>query len=180
MDATDLARIELTQGHVALVDREVFQRHSRVQLPSGLWWEGRICDLKWKAAVKSNTVYAVHNLRATFELRLHRVIMQAREGQLVDHRDGNGLHNWVDNLRLTDCAGNARNRLTNRGSKSGFKGVTLHVATGKFEAYIKHDGRKHHLGLFEKAEDAARAYDDRAAAVFGEYAKTNRELGLLQ
>ena len=43
-------------------------------------------------------------------------------------------------------------------SKSGFKGVKL-IRDGKWAAMVIRDYQTHHLGFFETAEEAARAYD---------------------
>ncbi len=55
-----------------------------------------------------------------------------------------------------------------RGQKSGkFKGVSPIKRSGKWLAQIRIDGRLMHLGIFDEAEDAARAYDVAASAAWG-------------
>ena len=46
---------------------------------------------------------------------------------------------------------------------SSFKGVSWHKGNRKWEAQIKKDGKKTHLGHFDDEEEAARAYDVAAA-----------------
>ena len=104
-------------------------------------------------------------------------------GQLVDHRDGDGLDNRRCNLRLTTHAPNQQNRCVVR-SQSGFKGVSLSpLPNGKprpWRAYITVNGKQRHLRRFETAEESARAYDRAGREVFGEDACTNEDLGLLK
>ena len=44
---------------------------------------------------------------------------------------------------------------------------------GKYRAYISIQNKTKHLGCFNNAESAARAYDDAARFYFGEYACLN-------
>lgn len=102
---------------------------------------------------------------------MHRLIIGAKRGQMVDHKDGNGLNNTLSNLRLCSHIQNCMNSAS-RGNKTGYKGVTL-LHSGKFVAGIKHNGKTIHLGTFILVKDAALAYDDAARKYFGEFARTN-------
>lgn len=62
-------------------------------------------------------------------------------------------------------------------SSVGYKGVSLWA--GKYIASIGHNNKNFHLGRFDKAEDAARAYDLKAIELFKHEAVTNESLGLL-
>ena len=42
-----------------------------------------------------------------------------------------------------------------------------------FEATLRGDGKRIYLGRFQKADDAARAYDKKAAELFGEFVCLN-------
>lgn len=101
---------------------------------------------------------------------LHRLVMGSPVGKLVDHRNGDPTDNRRSNLRVTDRKGNGRNRQKVL-SATGFRGVSAH--SGRFVARIKCDGKAHHLGMFETAEEAARAYDRAALDLFGEFASPN-------
>jgi AP2-like factor, euAP2 lineage len=54
-----------------------------------------------------------------------------------------------------------------------YKGVYRHAARKKWMAVIISNGRSHWLGQFESEEDAARAYDQAAKELFGEFAYLN-------
>lgn len=89
---------------------------------------------------------------------LHRAITQAPAGMDVDHISGDTLDNRRANLRVTTHAENMQNRRrANRNSQTGIRGVTLFRRTGRYSAQVHVQGRRHHLGYFATAEDAARA-----------------------
>jgi hypothetical protein len=104
---------------------------------------------------------------------MHRLIVDAPHGVLVDHRDGDGLNNTRANLRLCSNAENMRNSGRKRTNTSGFKGVIHHKKTGKWVARITVNDQEKHLGLFPTREAAARAYDDAARRLHGAFALTN-------
>lgn len=116
-------------------------------------------------------------------LRAHRLAYFLHTGEIpkeLDHHDGDKQNNKLSNLRPATRSQNQRNIPRMRNNTSGFKGVCYHRAKGKFQASLKASGRKIHLGLFDTAEAAARAYDKAAVAAAGEFAVTNAKMGLLE
>ncbi len=101
-------------------------------------------------------------------LYLHRLIMNPPPGVFVDHINNNGLDCRRSNLRLTDKAGNCRNRPPFR----GFKGVSRD-SKNRWRAAISANGTTFHIGLFKTPEEAARAYDIAAVKHHGEFAWLN-------
>lgn len=110
---------------------------------------------------------------------LHRLIMKPPDGMYVDHIDCNKGNCRKVNLRLCIKKENNRNVGLQKNNQCGYKGVYWASDRGKWRAEITVDKKHIHIGSFEPAEMAARAYDEYAIAHFGEYAKTNEMLGLL-
>jgi hypothetical protein len=79
------------------------------------------------------------------------------KGQL-DHRDGNGLNNRIDNLRDSTHAQNQRNQRIHIRNKTGVRGVCIDKKSGKWQALIwDGNGKRIHLGRFTTVEAAAAA-----------------------
>lgn len=125
----------------------------------------------WKIRVDKKLYYA------------HRLAWLWAHGELpdfeIDHKNGDGLDNRIENLRAVSSSQNKWNARMRRDNSSGFKGVVPAKSGKAFRAQIAYSGRVRYLGTFETAEEAARKYDEEALSQRGEYAVTNRSLGLL-
>ena len=160
-DQDNTIKLELTKGFYALVDADC---------PD---W---IKKQKW-CSTKSGTsekVYAAcsgrqHNHSGL--LLLHRVIIGAQKGQMVDHINGDTLDNRRSNLRFCNHSQNGANSIPKRGLE--FKGVTLDKRRNKWTARIVLNYKKVYLGEFDDKIDAAKAYDKAAKKHFGEFCKLN-------
>lgn len=97
--------------------------------------------------------------------------------KLIDHKSGVRNENWFDNLRESDHASNAQNCRKHSDNQCGYKGVAKNYK--KFSAKIRVSGKTLHLGSFNTPEEAALVYDQAATKHFGEFALTNRKLGLI-
>jgi len=102
---------------------------------------------------------------------MHRMIMGAGLGQLVDHRDGDGFNNQADNLRVCDRSQNVMHAARYRMGASRYKGVDLRE--GKWRARICTYGRRFNLGCYNTEWEAALAYDWAALWYHGEFAVLN-------
>lgn len=91
----------------------------------------------------------------------------------VDHRDGDGSNNRWSNLRAASAQQNALNSRRAVSNTSGLKGVSWHKGAGRWSAYIVIDGRKRHLGMHDRPEDAHAAYLAAATAVHPEFARAS-------
>jgi hypothetical protein len=154
--------ITLTRGMVAIVDDEDFEALSQ---------------FKWTASKSDTRYYAMRAQGPRTAQKfyyMHRVVIGASKGQVVDHIDGDTLNNTRANLRIVTTRQNAMNTRSHCDAASQFKGVTPNLKKGlPWVAGISIAGKRTHLGVFATEEDAARAYDAAATKEFGEYAKLN-------
>ena len=89
---------------------------------------------------------------------LHRFIMDAPSGLLVDHRDRDMLNNRKENLRVCTNGQNSQNLKYKRANNtSGARGVWWNSRRKKWQAQVIVSGRIHYLGLHKKFEDAEAA-----------------------
>lgn len=154
-----MKEIKLTQGKVALVDDDDFER---------------VNAFKWQAFKNYQTWYARRNEGTSprKNVRMHQYILGVKgKASQVDHCDGDGLNNQRSNLRIATMMQNQANRGPQRNNTSGFKGVYKHE--GNWRAQIKYKGEKISLGAYPDPAEAARAYDRKARELFGEFAWQN-------
>ena len=107
---------------------------------------------------------------------MHRLLLNAKPGDQVDHISGNRLDNRRANIRMCTQSQNNANMNTPIHNTSGFKGVHWHMqrnGKGKWLAQIAVDGKNIYIGVFVDIKDAIRAYDTAARKYFGEFARTN-------
>lgn len=101
---------------------------------------------------------------------MHR-LLTGFSAHLVDHRNGNGLDNRLENLRLCSEVENSTNARKRSDSKSTYRGVGF--LRGKWIAKIKSKGKDMHLGTFATEIEAARAYDEASRRFHGEFGRRN-------
>lgn len=94
---------------------------------------------------------------------MHRAIMDAPIGSVIDHLNGNGLDNRRANLRVCSHSDNMKNIVMHRINRIGIKGVW--EAKGRYRASIQHNGVTIHLGAYATPEQAASAYYGAAKAL---------------
>lgn len=106
--------------------------------------------------------------------RLHRLaivwVTGANPVAYVNHADGLRSNNAWLNLREATSRLNNVNR--KRQSSTGYRGVVKTIGH-RFSARIRCEGKMKHIGTWERATDAARAYDDWAKKLYGEFAILN-------
>lgn len=87
----------------------------------------------------------------------------------IDHIDGDTSNNRISNLRICNSSENQRNRSTSNNNTSGYKGVSWHKVTGKYQANIKSaiTGKIEYLGLYLTPEEASKVYQLKAIEYSG-------------
>jgi hypothetical protein len=92
----------------------------------------------------------------------HRLIWLLINGEWpsgqIDHIDGNGLNNRVENLRDVSQSENLKNSRAHLNNSSGETGVFWHKRWEKWRAQIRANGKANHLGYFQSVDEAADAY----------------------
>jgi AP2 domain len=161
--------ISLTKGKIAIVDDADYE-----------WLAHR----GWFAIKTKWTWYAgrYEEDKKTGKRRLvlmHRAILGLRgfktdkiEG---DHRNHNGLDNRRKNLRIATRLQNAANHRLQKNNTSGHSGVHIYKRTGRWQAYIKVNRKRIHIGFFATREEAVRAREQAAKKYYGEFAPKTQE-----
>jgi hypothetical protein len=155
-------RIYLGEGEFTILDPRDYYRLSKFQ---------------WYIKGSFGKFYAARNYkydsRQTKTVSMHREIMNAPKGLLVDHRNRDGLDNRRANLRLATYSENNCNKAKRKNTSSRFVGVCFNKQLNRWGAYIKPQGKKIFLGYFDSETDAGKAYDEAAKKYHGEFACLN-------
>lgn len=144
----DIKLIELSQNQVALIDAEDFHKVNSIR-----WYAS------WSYANK--TFYA----RANGFPQMHRFIMNAPTGLVVDHWNHNGLDNRKSNLRICTVSENLMNRrgapekYLHRHRKNGQwrRGVYWRPDRKKWVSRIEVNDKEIWLGSYDTEEAATNA-----------------------
>jgi hypothetical protein len=167
-----MREIQLTQGKVALVSDKDYKYliqwkwHARRSKHDKTYYASRGTCMKGKKGV----------------LSMHRVVMNAQKGQMVDHIDRNGLNNQRENLRFCTHGQNRVNAFTSTPKTSKYVGVHLSTQGKKGKSYIytcwvasiTKDNKFQRIGNYKTEDEAALAYNIKAIEYFGEFANVNK------
>jgi hypothetical protein len=111
-----------------------------------------------------NTYYVTRNTSRKddpngkqYKILLHHIIIgKPPKGFEVDHKDGDGLNNQRDNLRIVTNRKNHHNQIGHR--KGRLVGATYHKRDKIWEAQIRINKDNKHLGYFNTEIEAHYAY----------------------
>jgi hypothetical protein len=155
-------RIALMEGKFSIVD------------PQDYYW---LNNYDWCAKGRKGHIYAVrfdNTCEREKTIWMHREIMKAPKGILVDHRNSDDLDNRRDNLRLATYSQNGYNsRIDKSKASSQYRGVRFRKKSVRWVVVLRHQGKKIWIGSFKTELEAARAYDAAARKYHGEFARLN-------
>jgi hypothetical protein len=108
-------------------------------------------------------------------VRMHREILGAKEGEIVDHINRHKLDNRKSNLRIVTPSQSCMNQGLRKDNPHGYRGVTFRKEkkSNPWRAWLTIEGRRVELGHYNTAEEAALAYNEAAKKYFQEYAVLN-------
>ena len=132
----------------------------------------RVSQQKWCLCTSKGCKYVMSS-HSRGKKSLHRFVMRARKGIIIDHINRNTLDNRRDNLRACSIAQSNMNRRGNVGGSSRFKGVHWYESRQRWKCSIKVCGKQYYLGEFHNEQDAAITYNVAAQIFFGEFAYLN-------
>lgn len=159
-----MSEIPLTKGKFAIVDDEDFEELSKYT------WQcstiGYATRTKYKGLKNGKEV--------SDGFLMHRQIMGAKKGQIVDHINRNKLDNRKENLRFVTKAQNSWNNDAKIG-KSGYKGVwrcnTKHKE--RWFAIVTLNRKRYSAGSHDTPEQAYEAWKKKALELRGELVGIN-------
>lgn len=164
---SDRVEFDAGSGCIAIIDAADWEQVSR------LAWRAEQNRPKTHWYVRSMPRKTVGHQRSTY---LHRLLLNAPAGVLVDHVNGNGLDNRRANLRFSNPTLNGANRVKKSGPKSSaYKGVyaTKDCKTPRWAAATSSMGKTAYLGTYTDEALAALAFDCASIESYGEHARTN-------
>lgn len=137
--------------------------------------DGLIVSKEDEQLVKENSIY-LDKRTGYFQIYingetkwLHRVIIKAKKGQIVDHINQDKKDNRRANLRLVSKSENNYNSSKRKHSKFG-RGITFDKYGNRFRACISYNNKTLKLGSFSNVTDAKRAYNKKAKEIYGDMA----------
>ncbi len=151
----EIRYIALTKGLFAIVDAADYE------------W---LSQYTWHATCTRGRYYAATVIDGK-SISMHRMIMNPPPGKVTDHKDGHGLNNCRTNLRNCTSEQNRHNTRPSRKKSSQYIGV--YRRSDKWIFKITHKGQYFYGGPFDTEIEAAKARDQKARALFGEYAWLN-------
>lgn len=152
-----MVTITSTNGYKIMIDEEDFDMVSKYH-----WYVSK---------TNSNNYYALRHSTSNgkrTKMYLHREVMGATKGDIIDHIDMNGLNCQKANLRLSSKSMNAYNRRSF--GAIDYLGVSKHKDKFRMQIYVQ--GRRYSK-VCDTAEEAAMLYNEYAKKFHGDYARLN-------
>jgi aspartate carbamoyltransferase regulatory subunit len=107
------------------------------------------------------------------EGKMHRYIMKAKNGEIIDHINNKRYDNRNCNLRIASSGLNNHNSTKSKNSSSKYFGVCFNKKDKKWMSRITYNGKTHYIGSFKDEIGAAKAYNAKAIFYYKENANLN-------
>lgn len=150
----DILKVHITMKDgtkvCALADAEDFEKIDKYRWHAAKQRDGFriICHMRLEPKGPKKGIY------------MHRVVIDAPKGKLVDHINCDPSDNRKKNLRLTDFKGNGHNRKhLHSTNTSGVRNVTWHKRDKHWQACLNVEGKVIYLGGFDEIEQAKEAVE---------------------
>lgn len=111
---------------------------------------------KWCVSKKRNRFYLQKRIKGKL-IEIQRYLLTPKEGEYVDHINGNPLDNRRKNLRICTNAANLRNGRIRSNNTTGIIGVTWDRSRSRWVAKIKVFYKTIYLGRYKNRKDAIQA-----------------------
>jgi hypothetical protein len=145
--------LELTNGKKVKVDNNVFSYFSQF-----VWGEN-------KGYAQATSLV---NPKNPSERRLHRLLLNVKRGQFVDHKNGDTLDCRFSNLRIVSHQQNMWNHKAHKNSKTGVPNV-IQLKNGKYRAQIRYFGKLRYFGHYTLLDQAKKAVENAKKILRGKY-----------
>lgn len=151
-------------------------------IPNGLRWKmprGTVKPHQAVGCLKNSSGYYSAKIKGK-DYSNHRLIYSLYYNlelsdlpKCIDHADRNKQNNAPENLRPATKQQNGGNSNKRSKTSSRYKGVSWISRDNKWQTKIQYNGKNNHIGYFDSEVEAARAYDEQALKLFGEFANLN-------
>lgn len=144
-----MKQLSLSQGRIAIVDDEDFER---------------LAKFKWFYRPERNGAlgYAMHHVKDGTKYKsgyLHRAVMNPQHGLEVIFLNHDRLDCRKENLRVVNKEDARRHHRVRRDSESGVKGIRNIPFTHTWTGEIWRNGHSRSIGIFHSRESAQSAYE---------------------
>lgn len=125
---------------------------------------GSLVDISKLYYDKSNGYVVVSPKPKTY---LHRIVTEAKKGEIVDHINRNRLDNRKSNLRIVNHKLNSYNKTI---KNENMRGVYFDKCGNRYRACISDNNKTLKLGSFKTINEAKIAYNKKAMEIYGDNA----------
>ena len=107
---------------------------------------------------------------------MHNVVYKWEYGKIpkgytVDHKNGSGFDNRLQNLRLATQTQQNFNTGPRSSNTSGYRGVFWHIGAKKWMVQLRKNNEYYYGGVFKKKKDAIRVAAELYQELAGEFAR---------